>query len=59
MKGSSRKPIKASSFLFPEEEEEEYREVLADDDDDDVLESSAVGGVDCVPVVVVSEAAEL
>ena len=58
MKGSSRKPIKASSFLFPEEEEEEYREVLADDDDD-VLESSAVGGVDCVPVVVVSEAAEL
>ena len=57
MKGSSRKPIKASSFLFPEEEEEEYRKVLADDDD--VLESSAVGGVDCVPVVVVSEAAEL
>ena len=68
MKGSSRKPIKASSFLFPEEEEE-YRKVLADWpplDGDDVLESSAVGGVDCAPVVVVvvvvvvvSEAAEL
>ena len=60
MKGSSRKPIKASSFLFPEEED--YRKVLADWpplDGDDVLESSAVGGVDCVPVVVVSEAAEL
>ena len=51
--------LKRRRFYFEEEEEEEYRKVLADDDDDDVLESSAVGGVDCVPVVVVSEAAEL